>query len=263
MLAVATMLSGQTPESFTMYFDFNKYALTEASLLQIDSCLNANKNRPSKYQLEGHCDSTGSDHYNLVLSGKRVGSVQEYMQHMGVQKTDFILLKGYGKRQPLNGNITEEERQVNRRVVVTVIRSENTGSLKEKIADTNTISGTTIVLRNINFFGGRHQFLPESFPALNELLVAMGDFPRLVIQVEGHICCEPGDIDGMDFETGTRTLSHERAKAVRDYLLENGIDSSRISYRGYGHSRPLYPYPENSEEERVQNRRVEIKIIRK
>jgi outer membrane protein OmpA-like peptidoglycan-associated protein len=54
-----------------------------------------------------------------------------------------------------------------------------------------------------------------------------------------------------------------RAKAVRDYLIANGIDASRISAAGFGHSRPLYPYPERSNDEMIANRRVEIKILHK
>jgi len=45
--------------------------------------------------------------------------------------------------------------------------------------------------------------------------------------------------------------------------LSNGIEASRISYKGWGHSNPIYPYPERSEEEKTLNRRVELVIISK
>jgi outer membrane protein OmpA-like peptidoglycan-associated protein len=133
----------------------------------------------------------------------------------------------------------------------------------EKLADSATKAGTNIILHNINFVGGMHQFLPESGPILIELLEAMQANPKLIIRVEGHICCQPDKGDGLDAETGINNLSEARAKAVMDYLLANGIESKRISYKGFGHSAPIYPFPEQSEEERIQNRRVEIKIISK
>jgi outer membrane protein OmpA-like peptidoglycan-associated protein len=133
----------------------------------------------------------------------------------------------------------------------------------KKLADTTTIAGTNIILHNINFEGGVHQFLPESGPMLKELLEAMQSNPKLVIRVEGHICCQSEKADGMDNETGIDNLSEARAKAVMDHLLANGIEPKRVSYKGFGHSAPIYPYPEKSEEERIQNRRVEIKIISK
>jgi outer membrane protein OmpA-like peptidoglycan-associated protein len=103
----------------------------------------------------------------------------------------------------------------------------------------------------------------ESRPTLNELLAAMKDFPNLVIRVEGHICCQPGNVDGYDFDTRQYNLSAERAKAVMDFLIDNGISSERVSYVGLGHSNPIHPYPEETEEQKTMNRRVEIKIIKK
>src|SRR5688572_22225440 len=108
-----------------------------------------------------------------------------------------------------------------------------------------------------------HQITPESRPILDELLDAMKTHPKLVIEIQGHICCENRIGDGMDLETGIYNLSTARAKAIYDHLISNGIQASRVSYKGFGHSQPMYPFPERTEEERVANRRVEIKIISK
>jgi outer membrane protein OmpA-like peptidoglycan-associated protein len=55
-------------------------------------------------------------------------------------------------------------------------------------------------------------------------------------------------------------LSWNRAQFVRDYLVQNGISPERISYRGYAMTRPLV-YPEQTIQDQIQNRRVEILII--
>ena len=263
-------LAGHSQNSFTVHFDFNKYNLTAAARLQLDSFLLAGKKQLPKLviRLNGHCDAIGSDKYNYKLSEQRVATVKKYLLENSIQAANIGDEIGHGKKEPLNENNTEEERQLNRRVEISftpVTATDNPGniSLKEKIADSSVTAGTNIVLRNINFYGGMHQFLPEATPMLQELLDAMRTYPKLVIRVEGHICCHPDSGDGMDNETGINNLSGARAKAVQDYLINSSIAPERISYRGFGHSAPIYPYPEQSEEERTQNRRVEIKIISK
>ena len=134
-------------------------------------------------------------------------------------------------------------------------------TLIDKIKDTTTKAGDNITLQNINFEGGRHLFLQQSYEALTELLTTMQAIPTLVIEIQGHICCEIGDQDGMDRDLGTRDLSVQRARAVYQYLFRNGIDVSRMSYKGFGHSYPLTQ--EITEQEKMMNRRVEIKIVSK
>ena len=263
----------QTKESFSVYFEFDRYKLSKKALMQADSFCRKNKDSIGhlEFEIKGYCDNRGTDKYNYTLSDKRVATVKKYLLKRGLNIEFIISALGYGETEPINENKTEEERQLNRRVDIRIINSAGTMpadkeekiSLKQKIADSTATAGTNIILRNINFVGGMHQFLPESEPMLEELLEAMQSNPKLVIGVEGHICCQPGNTDGTDLETGIDDLSSARAKAVMDYLLSNGIESRRVSHKGFGHSAPIYPFPEKSEEERTQNRRVEIKIIRK
>ncbi|HEX6913599.1 MAG TPA: OmpA family protein, partial [Chitinophagaceae bacterium] len=138
----------------------------------------------------------------------------------------------------------------------------NGEKLIEKITDTATRAGTNIVLKNINFYGGRHVFLPESYPALYELLHAMQTIPTLEIEIQGHICCLDNPGDGLDIDTGEPNLSYNRARAVYEYLVEHGIDGNRMKYRGFGHRYPII-LVEETEEERTINRRVEIRILKK
>jgi outer membrane protein OmpA-like peptidoglycan-associated protein len=76
--------------------------------------------------------------------------------------------------------------------------------------------------------------------------------PKLKIAIEGHICCATSD---------DLNLSGMRAKVVYDYLVNNGISGNRLSHQGFGSSRPIIPLPETTEEERIQNRRVEVRIL--
>ena len=269
-IAVLCSFTGQSQSTFTVRFDFNKYNITATALSQLDSFLQAEKQHlPSLLiQLNGHCDAIGSDEYNNKLSKQRVAAIKKYFLNNGVAPANIGDEIGRGKKEPLNENSNEEERQLNRRVEISFLPVIITNppekiSLKEKIGDTATTAGTNIVLRNINFFGGMHQFLSESTPMLEELLDAMQTYPKLVIRIEGHICCEQFAGDGLDAETGVNNLSEARAKAVIDYLINNNIAAKRVSYKGFGHTAPIYAWPEKTEEERSENRRVEIKIISK
>jgi outer membrane protein OmpA-like peptidoglycan-associated protein len=270
--------------SLTLYFDFNKHNLGSGAKMNLDSFLLARKQDqlPVNIELSGHCDFIGSDEYNDTLSEKRVTTVKNYLLANGIAPGNIITAKGLGKRNPLNENKTAEERRLNRRVemLITEIAAspatrpaeqettaipekEKKVSLQQKITDSSVVAGSTIVLKNINFYGGMHRLLPESLPALRELLEVMKANPGLVIEVQGHICCEPGIADGYDAETRVRNLSVARAKVIHDHLIANGIEAKRVSYKGLGHSKPIYPYPEQTNEERIANRRVEIKIISK
>lgn len=259
---------GKAQSTFTVYFDFDKYQLTPTTIASLDSFIVAEKEQlPSFiFQLNGHCDVIGSDEYNNTLSVKRVTAVKNFLVKKGVEASSIGDEIGHGKKELVNENTTEDERQLNRRVEINfskVITNDAPGvqSLKQKLGDTSIRAGMNIVLKNINFQGGLHRFLPESTPMLEELLDAMKTYPSLVIRIEGHICCESHSGDGADGETGLYNLSEARAKAVSDYLIENNISPNRVSYKGFGHSAPIYPYPEKTEEERIENRRVEIKII--
>jgi len=99
-----------------------------------------------------------------------------------------------------------------------------------------------------------------SFPALHDLLMVMRKRPGLKIEIQGYVCCIDEGRDGFDIETRADDLSLQRAKSVYTYLANFGVDPGRISYKGFGGSRKIYPN-EASDWEKLRNRRVEIKIL--
>jgi outer membrane protein OmpA-like peptidoglycan-associated protein len=250
--------ASQQTTVLNIYFDHDRAVLRKESFPLLDSFAASYRSDPQEISLFGHCDESGTDDYNLGLSRKRVAAVRAYLVRAGVSPSAIVSAIGFGEEKPLNDNLTPQERQLNRRVELTLTGAGLT--LKERIKNV-TDTAAVITLKTINFIGGMHQFLPESNDELAELLDAMKAYPTLVIRVEGHICCESHAGDGLDIETGLINLSEARAKAVMDHLISNGIETSRISYKGFGHSVPLYPYPEKGEEERSANRRVEVRIL--
>jgi outer membrane protein OmpA-like peptidoglycan-associated protein len=78
------------------------------------------------------------------------------------------------------------------------------------------------------------------------------DNPEINITISGHT----DDTGTEEYNLG---LSVNRAKSVRNWLINNGIDSMRLQFTGFGKSQPLVK--ENDEKFRTLNRRVEVKII--
>lgn len=114
--------------------------------------------------------------------------------------------------------------------------------------------GGTVRLNNIFFDFNKATLQEESFPELQRLIKLFDQIPGLVIELGGHT-------DSVGSDEYNLNLSNERANAVRDYLLENGIDSTKVVAKGYGETVPVAT--NDTDEGRQLNRRVEFKILEK
>ncbi len=114
--------------------------------------------------------------------------------------------------------------------------------------------GSKIVLNNIFFDYDKATLRPESIDELEILRKFMVDNPTLRVELSGHT-------DSRGSDDYNQHLSEDRAHAVVDYLVDKGIEKSRMEYKGYGETQPMAP---NDTEENMQlNRRTELKIIGK
>jgi outer membrane protein OmpA-like peptidoglycan-associated protein len=110
-----------------------------------------------------------------------------------------------------------------------------------------------IPLQAIFFQQSKAIILESSYPELERLYSVLKENPALEIRVEGHT-------DNIGKPEDLLRLSEERAAAIRDYLVQKGITSSRVNIVGHG---PKYPLTDNSSDElRQKNRRVEIVITK-
>jgi len=114
------------------------------------------------------------------------------------------------------------------------------------------VSDGKFITNGIRFDVGKATIRPESMGVINQIYKLMSEHSDLSFSVEGHT-----DSDGED--AGNQRLSEDRANAVKNLLVELGIDTSRFSYKGFGESMPLDS--NNTSEGKANNRRVEfIKI---
>ena len=112
--------------------------------------------------------------------------------------------------------------------------------------------GKKVVLKNILFESGNSVLSDGSYTELERLLNIMTENSQIKIEISGHT-------DKTGTESLNLILSEARAKTIVEYLVECGIDSSRINFKGYGSSQPIADNA--SAEGRAKNRRVEFKIL--
>lgn len=249
-----------------IYFDFDRYAITPAAATALQQLVAGNKNI-SDIILIGRTDIRGNLIYNDSLAARRILAVENYLLEQGIASTQFSQRNILGKRNP----IAEEEHniviknQLNRVVEIrgklpasTVKNSPPPKALQEQIKE----GKANIILQNLNFEGGRHILLPGSQPVLNEVLEVMKINPTLEVEIRGHICCAPVNEDGLDIDTGEKLLSRNRAREIYQFLINNGIGSNRLSFKGMGASQKIVP-EEETEKDRETNRRVEFVIIKR
>ena len=97
-------------------FDFDKATLRQEDVSELDKNVEALKAWGDvNIEVAGHTDSKGSDAYNMRLSKQRAEAVRNFLISRGVA-ADRLTAKGYGERQPVADNATEEGRFQNRRV---------------------------------------------------------------------------------------------------------------------------------------------------
>ena len=104
-----------------VFFDFDKSTLRKESFPELDRVVILMKENPKlKVEIAGHTDEKGTDEYNQRLSQRRTNSVVKYLADKGVASARLVP-KGYGEKQPIATNATDDGRQKNRRVEFVVL----------------------------------------------------------------------------------------------------------------------------------------------
>jgi OOP family OmpA-OmpF porin len=108
----------------------------------------------------------------------------------------------------------------------------------------------TLEVYGVNFDFDKSNIRPDSTPVLNEVLALFTGDPTFAAEVGGHT-------DNVGNGPYNLKLSDARASAVKDWLIQHGVPAARVTARGYGDTKPLVP--NNSDDNRAKNRRVELK----
>lgn len=197
--------------------------------------LDIETNKPLECQIE---------YYDLE-NNKKAG-----IAHSNPQDGSYSIVLPYGKNYGITaiseGYLSIKENLNLKKVNVYKEINKNIYMAKIKI-------GQTIKLNNIFFEQASDKIMKESYPELEELVKLMNNNKTLEIELHGHT-------DNRGNPQVLFELSQKRVNAIKEYLVNNGIDSTRIKTKAWGGKMPINK--DESEEEHAKNRRVEIKILK-
>lgn len=111
-----------------------------------------------------------------------------------------------------------------------------------------------VIMHGVEFEKGKTTMLKGAQAALEDLVATMRLNPTYSVEISGHT-------DDRGDPQKNQILSSNRAKAVYNYLISSGISADRLSYRGYGQSRPIAL--NRTPEGRQKNERIQFKITKK
>ena len=225
-------------EQHSTYFRSNSAKLSPAAIQQLDQLeVRLQEYKTIKLRIEGYSDASGPEGYNLWLSAQRAASVESYLLKKGIDGSRLFTM-GFGELYPVAVNDRVEGRTKNRRVEV-----------KKEQGQTMPESGQRVLLRGVQFATESSELSMGSQNSLQQLVEILKAHPNVRIQVLGHT-------DSTGSETYNQMLSEQRASAVTQHLVRQGVNASRLTSVGYGGSVPISNNV--TREGRELNRRVEV-----
>ncbi|MGR3791909.1 OmpA family protein [Flavobacterium sp. TN-1] len=277
-------LKSFTQEQFSVHFKSGQHELTPSEKLEVEKWIQENK-KSKILSISGYTDEDGTNQYNDSLAKKRTETVFNLIKGKVAIRTDFKKIN-FGElhqqskikaenRKVILFFLKEKDLEKEKEIIALKTPANNTdkvivfpssillnnpdGSETEIKLDVQFMKklseskvGDKLKIENLNFVLNTYAITQESRGKLYELWLVMQQNPNLKIQIQGHICCVTKD---------RQDLSTQRAKAVYKFLEFKNIEKTRMSYKGFGSSQPLYNLPEKNEEERAANRRVEIEVV--
>jgi len=109
-----------------------------------------------------------------------------------------------------------------------------------------------VTFRNIQFANNSYEVPGAGFIELEKLKQVLTENPTLKVEISGHT-------DNIGKPEDNLLLSANRAKAIVDWLVRNGIDANRLTYKGYGATQPIAG--NDTEAGRAENRRTTFTVI--
>jgi len=131
------------------------------------------------------------------------------------------------------------------------LRNKLTEQLNNVLETRDTTRGLIVNLSDVLFDTGKYTLRPVAREKLAKLSGIVLAYPSLKLEVEGHT-------DSVGTDDYNQHLSEDRANAVRDFLVHEGITSSSIAARGFGESQAVAT--NDTAAGRQQNRRVELVV---
>ncbi|MCB0762130.1 MAG: OmpA family protein [Flavobacteriales bacterium] len=299
-LALSFSLSATLVLRENIQFDFDVWRVNSDQRLTLEDFMRQSEGFIiEKIDIEGHCDELGSEYYNLELSEKRALAVYDVLVERVPDEGDYEI-RYVGERHPLSLKNDDLNRCVvvtmyllepnvhyrGENLTVDLFPEEFPKRVAMEPTEVQPVKQTrqppksTLIPENfkelgqfriesIYFHGNSAVVKSESDPALEELAEFMLFYDDIHIRIEGHVNGKMGrgylkkasrsNPERHAYKNG-KDLSLARAESVKDYLVAQGVDESRVECEGKGGSEMLYKRPK-TQKENAANRRIEIIIV--
>lgn len=230
-----------------------------------------------KIEVGGYTDNSGSYSKNVQISKNRAKFVYDHLIASGYD-TSRVSYAGYGPKKPIYSNRYRSTREGNRRIEIKILNKTTHGGDKlvdETIYDDPNVfdkeaikaSYLSYFFDSLNSHEDRNTFIVDSLifasssaelpeegygiAILNRLSKYLDEHPEINIKINGYT-------DSSGIAENNQVLSQERAQAIYNYLVELGVDASRMEHKGWGSENPIAP--NRYKWGRDINRRIEIEF---
>ena len=224
--------------------------------------------------VRGHIDSTEQKFPGLALARSLL--IRDRLESAGIA-CERLVVEVIGLSEPWTPNermdpsvpaismrtFLQEDRRVDFSVVAFDLPSaKGLFRWNERCCRTGAVNRELAFMWNVDWFGAPYTENKAAFDTVMQFIRAM---PNVVIEVGSHTDTKPTK----KFKGGNDELTQLRAQALVNVLIDEGVDPSRLSARGYGTTQPLISASDISglsaagqERAHQTNRRTEFKIIR-
>jgi outer membrane protein OmpA-like peptidoglycan-associated protein len=169
-----------------------------------------------------------------------------------ITEAESQLLTGKSQ-QPEGGKILHVQKGDYERITANLSKITDQLLGAKSLSGDQSLKGNSYRLERIYFDFDKSALLPKSKEQLDALTDFMKRFANIHILVIGYT-------DNVGNDGGNEKLSMDRAQSVADYLINKGIESSRLEFQGLG---SRFPIADNSTDDgRKLNRRVEFTIVK-
>ncbi len=202
-------------------------------------------------------DSNSNNFYNLDKSVQEITFYNIEIRHKDrlayqdqISLNPYILAQKNSRNYVINAYLYVEEENV----YEDENQSENIKLLQKLIDDLSVSKNESITLKNIYFEKGNAILKTESHQNLEELAIFLNENESLSLEIIGHT-------DNSGNASTNLILSKERAQSIIDFLVDKGVEKSRLKANGYGQERPIASN-DDEKEGRELNRRIEVRVLK-
>jgi type IX secretion system PorP/SprF family membrane protein len=186
------------------------------------------------------------------MQAQKTANEQLQEQDISASKPQTMTGK-YQKPEAVQGQVLHVKPGDYKKIADNMAKETDEVLATKSLTPEQSLKGNSYRLERIYFDYNKYTLQPKSRKQLDDLTAFMKRFPNIHILIIGYT-------DNTGNDQGNEKLSMDRSQSVADYLINKGIESSRLEFQGLG---SRYPIADNSNEDgRHLNRRVEFTIVK-